>query len=162
MNMKLNSKNYGTDNMITFDSRNLNQEAWAERARAEAILIHGKDSTRRNRSLEEIYETTKYGHAAEQYLIEEFGFEDDPRIYKDVINTSGDPVEVKVTENENNVIYVLKRCNEAAKEKWRKFPKKLMIFVSPRSGTTYHLHGYYEYNGKEFKKTSVQIPQSIV
>lgn len=143
--------------MITFDSKNLNQELWDQRAFDEAKLIYGKVSTRRNRSLKEIHETTKYGHAAEVFLIEEFGFIDDTRPYKDVISPNGDPVEVKVTEKENNVRFVLERCNAAAKESFRKYPKKLVIFISPRNDTKYTLYGYYEYDGKQFKSRHSSI-----
>lgn len=150
--------------MITFNSKDLNQEAWAQRARAEAVLIHQKDSTGRGRSFEQVYETTKYGHAAEMYLIENFGFTDDKRPYRDIISPSGSPVEVKVTEKEEYVYHVLKRANEAAHEKWRKvkYPENLLIFISPRNDTIYTLYGYYKFNGKEFVKTNVQIHENVV
>lgn len=148
--------------MIKFDSNDLNQAAWAQRARDEAALIHGTKSTRGKRSLEEIYQTTKYGHAAEQFLIEQCKFTDDTRLYKDVYDTVGDEVEVKVTEKESWVQLVVQRCNDAAKLSWREFPKKLIIFVAPRDKTVYTLHSYYEYNGKEFVKSSVQINGIIV
>lgn len=148
--------------MLSFDSNNLNHEAWAQRARAEAALIYNKPSTRNNRSLQEIYETTKYGHAAEQFLIEQCGYTDDPRPYKDVFNTKGQPTEVKVTEGDYYVPFVLKRANEAAANPKRNYPKNLIIFTAPRNNTIYKLYGYYEYNGKQFAKSDLQIIETVV
>lgn len=148
--------------MLTFNSKDLNQEAWAQRARAEAVLIHKKDSTGRGRSFEEVYETTKYGHAAEMYLIENFGFTDDPEMYRDVRSPSGAQVEVKVTSKKEYVRYVLRDANKAARLSWRNYPSKLLIFISPFEDTIYTFHGYYKFNGKEFVKTDVQIKENIV
>jgi hypothetical protein len=121
-----------------------------DRARSEAKSIYLKDSTRRGRSLEQIIETVLYGHAAELYLIKYHGFQDDLREYKDVIDTNKNQVEVKVTEGEYYVPYVLARCNEASKNTWRKYPKVLYVFIGDKETCDYHLYGVYHYNGKEF------------
>lgn len=120
------------------------------RAETEAKLIHSKPSTRRGRSLEDIIETVLYGHAAELYLIKHRGFSDDPRPFKDVIDTQNDPVEVKVTEGDYYVPYVLERANKAASESWRQYPNWLYIFIGDKSSCDYQLHGIYLWNGKEF------------
>ena len=125
------------------------QELYA-RAEAEAKSIYRKDSTRRGRSLKQIVETVLYGHAAELYLIKHHGFKEDSCEYKDVIDTNENLVEVKVTEGEYYVPYVLARCNEAVKETWRKYPKVLYVFIGNKKTCDYHLHGIYHYNGKEF------------
>ena len=121
-----------------------------ERAVAEAKLIHKKPSTARGRSLEEIIETVLYGHAAELYLIKYHGFSDDPHEYKDVIDLDNNPVEVKVTEGDYYVPHVLARCNDAAKETWRKYPEILYVFIGNKETYNYHLHGIYYWNGEEF------------
>jgi hypothetical protein len=134
---------------MMFNARDLDQVALKERAEAEAQLIYNKPSTRRDRSLEEITETVLYGHVAEQYLIEN-GYADDPRPYKDVIGLDGEPVEVKVTEGDYYVEYVLDRANKAASEAWRKYPKWLYIFIGDRATLDYHLEGIYLWNGENF------------
>ena len=121
-----------------------------ERAATEAKLIYNKPSTARGRSLEEIIETVLYGHAAELYLIKHHGFSDDPHEYKDVIDLDNNPVEVKVTEGEWYVPYVLERCNNAARETWRKYPEILYVFIGNKETYDYHLHGIYHWNGEEF------------
>jgi hypothetical protein len=120
------------------------------RAETEAKLIHSKPSTARGRSLENIIETVMYGHAAELYLIDHESFSDDPREYKDVIDTEGNQVEVKVTEGEYYVPYVLQRCNDAAIETWRKYPEILYIFIGNKETYDYELHGIYHWNSKQF------------
>ena len=135
---------------MTFNAMDLDQASLLKRAKAEAALIYNKSSTRKDRSLEEITATVLYGHAAEQYLIESRNFKDDPRAYKDVIDPHGNPVEVKVTESDDYVKYVLKRANEAASESWRKYPKWLYVFIGERNNLNYHLNGIYLWNGKEF------------
>ena len=121
-----------------------------ERAAAEAKLIHKKPSTARGRSLEQIIETVLYGHAAELYLIKHQSFTDDPHEYKDVIDTNGNQVEVKVTEGKYYVQHVLARCNDAAKETWRKYPEILYIFIGDKETYDYYLHGIYHWDGAQF------------
>jgi hypothetical protein len=130
--------------------KDLNKDELYERAAAEAKLIHKKTSTARGRSLEEIIETVLYGHAAELYLIKHHGFSDDPHEYKDVIDLDNNPVEVKVTEGEWYVPYVLERCNNAAKETWRKYPEILYVFIGNKETYDYHLHGIYHWDGEKF------------
>lgn len=121
-----------------------------ERAYVEAEGIFSKDSTRRNRTLEQVRKACLMGHAAELYLIDHCGFRDDTRPYKDVFDTEDEPVEVKVTQKEKDVPFVLKRCNEAAVEAFRKYPKILYIFIVNGYNGDYRLHGIYHWNGKEF------------
>jgi predicted HicB family RNase H-like nuclease len=91
-----------------------------------------------------------YGHAAELYLIDHESFSDDPREYKDVIDTKGNQVEVKVTEGKYYVPYVLQRCNDAAIETWRKYPEILYVFIGNKETYDYELDGIYLWNGKQF------------
>ena len=137
---------------MKFNIADIDHDLLKARAQAEARQIFLKESTRRNRSLEEIVATVMYGHAAEVYLIQYEGFTDDERPYKDVFDRNGKDVEVKVTECEEYVPFVLARCEEAAKDKWRKYPKKLYIFIGDRNTLDYHLYGTYSYNGTKFIK----------
>lgn len=134
---------------MMFNAKDLNQQQLRSRAEAEAQLIYNKPTTRKGRSLETIIETVLYGHVAEQYLIEQ-GWKDDPRPYKDVIRPDEEPVEIKVTEGEYYVPYVLKRANEAAKDAWRKYPKWLYVFIGDRKTLNYNLHSTYHWNGEKF------------
>jgi len=127
------------------------KDEWRERAMNEAKQIHSKESTARNRSLNEIYEACLYGHAPEQYLIES-GWEDDTRKYKDVIDPIGDLNEIKVTEHIGNVPYVLARCQAAKLETWREYPDIVYIFINDRKSKEYTHEGIYLWNGKKYKK----------
>lgn len=122
---------------------------WKSRAVAEATLIYNKPSTRRNRSLDDIIETCLYGHAPEQYLIEN-GFSDNPEMYKDLVNDKGQDIEIKVTKHINNIRYVLERCVEAKKQTWRNYPDIVYIYINDRVSSVYNLNGIYKWNGNSF------------
>jgi len=127
----------------------IDREKLKLRALDEARLIYAKDSTRKNRSLEEILQTCMYGHAAEIYLME-CGFTDDPRPYKDLLEKDGTPIEVKVTEGKYYVPFVLARAERAAREEWRDYPNKLYVFIADRNTLDYELYGIYTWNGENF------------
>ena len=133
------------------------------RASTEAKLIYKKPSTRKGRTLQQITEACLRGHAAELYLIKYQNFSDDLREYKDLFDPSEESTEIKVTEGEYYVPYVLNRCNQAAAEKWRKYPKKLMIFIDDSKTNDYYLYNTYEYINFEFREiSSVQTLESVV
>jgi diphthamide synthase subunit DPH2 len=140
---------------MKFNIKDIDHEFLKKRAYEEARLIFLKESTRRNRTLEDIAAATMYGHAPEVYLIQHQGYKDDVRPYKDVFDTSGKEVEIKVTEIEEYVPYVLERCNTASAEKFRKYAKKLYIFIGNKKTLDYHLYGMYSYNGTKFIKDMV-------
>ncbi len=138
---------------MQFKIEDLNQEAIYQRAKAESLLIQsGTVASHRNRPLNELINTCTYGQAAEQFLIEKCGFTDDSRRYKDVFNTFGESVEVKVTTKESNVYYVLKRLNEYYPDKWRNISDIVYVFINDRKNTTYTLEGIYRWNGQQFAK----------
>ena len=137
---------------MKFNLKEIDHAMLKARAENEARQIFLKESTRQNRTEEQIILTCMYGQAAEVYLIQHHGFTDDPRPYKDVFDRSRKEVEVKVTECEEYVPFVLARCNNAASERWRKYPKKLYVFIGDRHTLDYHLYGTYSYNGIEFVK----------
>jgi hypothetical protein len=135
---------------MKFNANELNKEFFLTRAKEEATQIYSKENTRKNRSFQEILEITLYGHAPEVYLIENHSFKDDHRKYKDVIDPNGNHVEVKTTEGDYYVPFVLKRANAAKLETWRKFPDILYIFIGDKQTGDYELHDIYEWNGKTF------------
>lgn len=130
----------------------IDQELLKERSHAEAYEIFSKESTRAGRTIEQISTVSKYGLAAEVYLMQHQNFKDDPRPYKDLFNTVGKPVEVKVTQSVYNVPSVLERCNKAASEKWRNYPAIVYIFIGNILSSEYNLHGIYHWNGSNFIK----------
>jgi len=144
-----------------FNASDLDYTYYIERAKKETEEIFSKESTRRNRTFVEILQTTLYGHAPEVYLIEKCGFTDDERKYKDVIHPNGSHVEVKVTEGDYYVPYVLKRANAAAKELWRDYPKILYVFIGDKMTGDYTFHGSYHWD-KNIKKFVLQKELNIV
>lgn len=121
------------------------------RAKEEAKEIFSKESTRQGRSFFEVYVACLYGQAAEVYLLQHQNFKDDPEKYMDVKTPTGKKVDVKVTEGEYFVPYVIFRINEKAK-KIRNFAKIVYIFINNKKNTVYNLYGIYDWNGIEFIK----------
>jgi len=142
---------------MKFNATELNREFYLNRAENEASEIYSKDSTRRNRTFQNILETTLYGHAAEAYLIQECGYSDDDRKYKDLIDIKGRSVEIKVTEGEYYVPYVLKRAEKAKLQTWRGYPDILYVFIGNRKTADYELNGVYKWNNERFVLQSNEI-----
>lgn len=138
---------------MQFDSlKDLDQAAWRQRAKLESIAIYKRPSTRRNRSIEEIYNVVLLGQAAECYLIQHHGFTDNPELYKDVLNKDGEDVEVKVTKGDYYVQYVISRLNDSA-IKFKNFAKIAYVFINDYDiNTEYVLNGIYYWNGIRFMK----------
>jgi hypothetical protein len=135
---------------MNFNAKTLNSNALLSRARGEAEQIYAKPSTRGGRTLNKIVETCLYGQAAEQYLLEIHAFKDDNRPYKDLFDHDDNSVEIKVTEGDYYVPYVLKRANESRSQPWRNFSDILYVFIGDKVSTEYSLYGIYEWNGKQF------------
>ena len=134
---------------MKFNVKDLDAKALQQRAYYEAVLIAGNPNQAKGRSLGEIMSACMYGQAAELYMLTQ-GFTDDLRAYKDVVRPDGVPAEVKVTECEAYVPYVLKRCNAAKMETWRQYASILYIWINDKKSYDYSLYGTYEWNGKEF------------
>ena len=135
---------------MKFNAAELNASMLLARAKEESEQMFSKESTRRGRSLQKIIETALYGHAAELYLIEKCQFKDDPRKYKDVFDPEGNSVEVKVTEGDYYVPYVLDRANKAKAETWRGFPDILYVFIGDKVTVDYSLYGIYKWCENKF------------
>jgi hypothetical protein len=146
---------------IKFNAADLDHTYYIKRAREETKEIYSKETSRKNRTFVEIFETTLYGHAPEVYLIEKCGFTDDKRKYKDVIHPDGSSVEIKVTEGDYYVPYVLERANEAAKESWRNYSETLYVFIGDKTTGDYTLHGSYRWE-KTTEKFVLQKELNIV
>jgi hypothetical protein len=135
---------------MEFNAADLDASALLSRAKEESEQIFAGTFTRRGRTLQKIIETSMYGHAAELYLIEKCQFEDDPRKYKDLFDTEGNPVEVKVTEGDYYVHYVLDRATKAKSEEWRGFPDILYVFIGDKITADYSLYGIYKWSENKF------------
>ena len=144
---------------MKFNAADLDPNVYLQRANKEAEEIYSKPSTRKNRTKAQILETVLYGHAAEVYLMQYHAFKDDERKYKDVFDKDGNSIEVKVTEGDYFVSYVLDRAIEAKQKKWMKFSDILYIFLGDKTTADYSLHGIYKWNGEKFV---LQSPQNMV
>ena len=134
--MKFNIKDLNTDELVT-------------KSRNESDDIYSTPSTRGDRTYSEVRQTNLYGLAAEQFLIEKCGFNNDPRSYKDVISPSGLSVEVKVT-TVKKVGALLSRCDIERQKPYRQFSDWLFIFESGWLSGVYELYGTYHWDGDGF------------
>ena len=141
--------------------KDLDQNFWINRAKAEARDIFNKKGPRRGRSLETIEKTTKYGHAPECLLIKEYGFTDDIRKFKDLFDKEGREVEIKVRANKEAVEQCLIECAQIKNEKsqfpphkknWRNFPDIIYMFIGNFKTGDYYLENVYKWDGHKFIK----------
>lgn len=137
---------------MKFNVRDIDVDMLKHRALKEANEILKSEKKTRGRTPLQVKMDCLYGQVAECYLIQYEGYTDDATDYKDVKDRNRKSVEVKVTSKESNIKFVLKRCNEAAKQKWKNYPSHLLIFIGNKSTLDYHLYGRYCYNGTEFIK----------
>lgn len=134
---------------MKFNLKQLDIYSIRERAWEEAVKIYNKPSTRHNREFPEILATCMYGQAAEVYLMSQ-GFTDDTRPFRDVLHPDGTPVEVKVTEGDYYVEYVLEHCREKRLWKNSDHPDIVYVFINDKKSYEYKLHDIYKWNGSEF------------
>lgn len=142
-------------NNFSFDVKNdIDSTLLYDRAYKEAYEIYKKPSTRKGRSLEAIIVNCMYGQAAEVYLLQN-GFIDDTRPYKDLfepVKLGSNSIEVKVTQFDHYVPYVLKRCTDRINvQKWMNHPKIIYVFINNKKDSAYSFKGRYKWNGNDFQ-----------
>jgi len=131
--------------MYDFHMKDLDIARVHARALEEAKKIYAKETTRRNRSMDEVLRTTMLGHFAECHLIDNCGWHDDSRPFRDVISPRGEPVDCKVATKESNVWHLLNRL--AMENGWKKV-QYVAMWVN--DGPKYKFYGFYSWNGMEF------------
>lgn len=139
--------------MIDFTLDDINPIQLHDRATNEAKKIATNTSFKMSgRTYEDLIRQTRRGHAAEIYLIDILGWDDDEREYKDVIDPDGYPVEVKVTGTEDNISIMLQRFTDIKiHEAWKEWPDSLIIFINPPDSNDYTYHGRYEWYKNQWK-----------
>ncbi len=125
------------------------------RAFKEAEQIYSKESTRRGRNIAQIAEACMFGHASEIWMMENGGYVDDTRKYKDLFYPYAPvEVEVKTVGYPAAVPLELKRCADRKQEAWRGFPDYVVVWIGDRKTGDYHHEGTYVWchTEKKFKK----------
>lgn len=135
---------------MEFNAHDVDFKFLSERALKESEKIYSKESPRDGRNFMTILKTSIYGHVPEVYLIEKHGFSDDLREYRDVIDPNGIPVEIKATEGEYYVPYVLGRASKAKMNRKKDYPNILYIFIGNKKTLDYKLQGIYEWGKTKF------------
>lgn len=135
--------------MITFKTSELDHGIWSARAIQEAKAIFSKPSTARGRTYEQILQACLRGQAAETWLLSK-GYTNDDRPFHDVIDPKGEPIEVKVTEGDYYVRYVLDRYEARLLQGWGDLSKTVYIFLNEEDSDQYTFHGIFKWSGKAF------------
>ena len=154
--------------MIEFNREDYRTEAFEKRVKAEAKLIHGKESTRNGRELEEVENDVRVGHFAEWFLLQHEGWQDNEETFNDVIDPDGNWIEVKVTKIPQYVPSVVQRLNERHRTliKWEKpTPDAAVIFINDHENDSphYRLHSYYVWNGFNYtEKKNVHLRGTVI
>ena len=139
---------------IAFNLDDINPIRLHERAINEAKKIASNVSFKQSgRSWEDLLRQTRRGHAAEVYLIDILGWDDDEREYKDVIDPDGYPVEIKVTGDKANVPIMLENFTRfKTHEDWKNWPDHLIIFINPEDSTEYEYYARYQWINNTWRK----------
>ena len=139
---------------IAFNLDDINPIRLHERAVNEAKKIASNISFKRSgRSWEDLLRQTRRGHAAEVYLIDILGWDDDEREYKDVIDPDGYPVEIKVTGNKANIPIMLENFTRfKTYEDWKNWPDHLIIFINPEDSSEYEYYARYQWINNNWRK----------
>jgi Holliday junction resolvase-like predicted endonuclease len=130
--------------------------SYIARAKAEAQLCYNTPSTRRGRTWPNLYQSYKQGHAAEYYLIENFGFKCAGEKYKDLINTNGELVEVK-TRTSEDAIQDTRRTLNKQKHTYKKIPDTLYFWLvdyTNEQNPAYNFYAKYKWKDGRFVITS--------
>jgi hypothetical protein len=136
---------------MKFNRKDVDQFVLYERAFEEAKGIYSFETRARGRKFNEIFNSCLQGQTAEVYLMQFMNYTNNPDTYGDVFNIFGMPVEIKVTNNANNVQYIISKCNNIRlNESWRNYPDDLYIFVCDNTTLDYYLFDKYKWNGKSY------------
>ena len=138
---------------IAFNINEINPIQLHDRATEEAKKIATNTSFKMSgRTYEDLIRQCRRGHAAEIYLIDVLGWDDDEREYKDVIDPDGLPVEIKVTGHEGNIPSMLERFTDIKEnQQWMDWPDHLIIFINPEDSNEYSYYGRYEWKNNQWR-----------
>ena len=138
---------------IEFNINEINPIQLHDRATEEAKKIATNTSFKMSgRTYEDLIRQCRRGHAAEIYLIDILGWDDDEREYKDVIDPDGHPVEIKVTGHEGNIPSMLERFTDIKEnQQWMDWPDHLIIFINPEDSNEYSYYGRYEWKNNQWR-----------
>lgn len=120
---------------LSFDSSKVKLNT--DRLLNEVDGIYNKESTRKDRTYQQVLNSTIMGHKLEQYLLDNNGFTDDERKYMDLLSPSGASVDCKVVTNwhSGTAKYLVQKILERAS-----FSPKINYVVIYQN-----LNGIYEY-----------------
>ena len=140
--------------MIDFNINEINPIQLHDRATNEAKKIATNTSFKMSgRTYEDLIRQTRRGHAAEIYLIDVLGYKDDEREYKDVIDPAGNFVEVKVTNSERNIPFMIERfANIKLTEEWKDWPDHLIIFINPIDSSEYTYNSRWQWINNQWRE----------
>lgn len=138
--------------------KDIDPEVLRNRSEIEGKKIFSKESTRRNRTLEECTAANMIGQAAEIHMLNHGGFIDDTRDYKDVIRESdGEQIEVKASTNrlypngKTGVDYQLEGYLQKMHDPRLShvdFAKVIYSWIIDENTSDYTFNGIYKYDEK--------------
>lgn len=152
-----------TDGRIiqSFKKSDVNEELVIQRAQDEyERLIENPDNFKDGLTNDDIYANCIRGQYAEVWLLEN-GYCNDNRMYCDVLNKNGEPVEVKVAANNyaNFLHKLIERCIYRKREMRDRYASNLYVFINQDGDDEYIVHGTYKWDQKQkiFKPKTKRI-----
>jgi hypothetical protein len=141
---------------MDFHINDIDQQTWDKRSREECDKIKtNKSFILSGRSEEDLLFRSRQGQAAEVFLMEHCGYDDDIRDYHDVRDPEGNYVEVKVVGSEKYLVDNLEKwAYDKSSNWWKNWPNILMVWENNGYDPDYKYLGkyYWNDNNKSWRK----------
>lgn len=102
--------------------------------------------------MQEILDSCWFGVTPEFYMMEKYGFKDDPHIYRDLLSPQNHRVEIKAVKRSANIPYVMRDC--VTKKLSYDLSENVMVFVGWPDTLSYDLQSVWKWDN--VKKLYVQ------
>lgn len=139
----------------TFSIADLDLDKLEKHTLQEYVLFLGKPGDKR--SDEQIRSDTFNGLAAEHYMMDNYGYTNDNRKYKDLFSPCGSSVEIKTATSEERILKVIRQLTK--RKSWAGISNHVIAFL--RQGNDYVCHSLWEWNGQYYMCTNVREYDTI-
>ena len=139
---------------MDFNLREIDNKILHDRAVEECEKIKENKSFKLSgRSYADLLFRAKQGQAAEVFLMEHCGYDNDDREYHDVVDPNEDPVEVKVVGKEEYVeSNIEKWAYDKSNNPWKDWPEILMVWINDGRDLDYKYYGKYIWKDGNWRK----------
>tara|TARA_R110001632_G_scaffold43395_3_gene110240 strand:+ start:1053 stop:1514 length:462 start_codon:yes stop_codon:yes gene_type:complete len=133
----------------TFSITDVDLDKLEKHTLQEYVLFLNKPNDKRSK--DQIRSDTFNGLAAEHYMMDNYGYTNDNRKYKDLFSPCGKSVEIKTATSEERILKVIGQLTN--RKSWAGISNYVIAFL--RQGNDYVCHSLWEWNGQNYMCTNV-------